>query len=301
MEHQGSTFLSGCPAVPGFFYFAKELDALVAEDTPNSSFFRFRDVDTEAQFRKFDTSVGWPAISMALVNLPQGRIVIGISPYGDYWELESLSTKQSVGKIAGFKGNLRRITTVDGEFLACGMNRVALKRISTGNWSSFGPGPLKDDPNVVGFEGIAGYSASELYAVGWAGEIWWCNKGEWRRADSPTSAILTSLTCAPDGLVYVVGHDGVMLKGRRDQWELVETGRQENLKDVVQFSSQIYVCTDFALLKLEEVGLVEDTDFTNLVDKPATCLHLLETSSELVSLGTKDIFVKRDALWTRLV
>jgi hypothetical protein len=301
MEHQGSTFLSGCPAVPGFFYFAKELDALVEEDTPNSSFFRFRDVDAEAQFRKFDTSVGWPAISMALVNMTQGRIVIGISPYGDYWELESLSTRQSVGKMANFNGNLRRLAALDGQFLACGMNRVALRRVSTGNWDSFGPGPLSGDPNVVGFEDIAGYSASELYAVGWNGEIWWCDHGKWLRTDSPTSAILSSLTCAPDGHVYVVGHEGVMLKGRRDQWELVETARQENLKDVAQLNGQVYVCTDFALLKLEEAGLVEDSDFARPDDRPATCLHLLETATELVSLGTKDVFVKRDTPWTRLV
>jgi hypothetical protein len=104
MEHQGSTFLSGCPAAPGFFYFAKELDELVAEGTPNTSFFRYRDVDAQAQFRKFDTSVGWPTISMALVNMTQGRIVVGIGAHGDYWELESLSTKQCDGKSLVSKG-----------------------------------------------------------------------------------------------------------------------------------------------------------------------------------------------------
>jgi hypothetical protein len=203
-------------------------------------------------------------------------------------------------QIARFKGNLRRIATIDGEFFACGMNRVVLKRRSIGKWSSVGPGALKNDPNVVGFEDIAGYSASELYAVGWGGEIWWCDDGKWRRANNATSEILTSLTCAPNGHVYVVGHNGVMIKGRRDQWELVKTGRQENLKDVAQLNGQIYVCTDFAILKLEEAGLVNDADFSNL-DRPATCLHLLETPSELVSLGPKDVFVKRDTPWTRIV
>lgn len=301
MEQEGSTFLAGCPAMPGFFYFAKEADVLVEEGEPNSTFFRFRDVDAEAQFRKFDESVGWPVISMSLVNKPKGRVVIALSPYGDYWELDSLSTQEDVGKIARFTGNLRRLAAVDGKFFACGMDRVALKRNRTGSWTSFGPGPLKHDPPVVGFEDIAGYSATELYTVGWGGEIWWYDGKLWQRADSPTSAILSSMTCAPDGHVYVVGHDGVMLKGRRDQWELVETGRTENLKDVAQLDGQIYVCTDFALFKYQESGLVEESDFAPLDERPATCLHLLESTGELVSLGTKDVFVKRDAAWYRLV
>lgn len=301
MEHKGSTFIAGVSAMDGFFYFAKEVDDLVKDDQPNSSFFRFRDVDAQAQFRKFRESVGWPTISMAMIDMKEGRVVIALSPYGDYWELESITTKQDVGKIASFKGNLRRLAAVDGKFLACGMDRTALRRTKTGLWTSFGPGPLKEDPEVVGFEDIDGYSATELYAVGWGGEIWWYDGKKWRRVDSPTSAILTSMTCAPDGMVYVVGHDGVMLRGRQDQWELIETGRAENLKDVAHLNAKIYVCTDFALFTLQESGLVAETDFAPAGDRPATCLHLLESSGELVSLGTKDVFVKRDAAWQRLV
>lgn len=301
MEHEGSTFLSGCSSRAGFFYFAKEADELVEEGEPNSTFFRFRDGDAAAPFRKFDQSVGWPAISMAYAKLEPSPVIVAISPYGDYWELESVTPDERVGKIAKFTGNLRRLAVVDRKFYACGMDRVALRRTGAGRWTSFGPGPLSGDPKVVGFEDIAGYSATELYAVGWGGEIWWFDGKKWRRADSPTSAILSSMTCAPDGSVYVVGHDGVMLKGRRDQWELVETGRTDNLKDVADLDGQIYVCTDFALFKLQKPGLVEETDFAQVEDRPATCLHLLESTGELLSLGTKDVFVKRDAAWSRLV
>lgn len=301
MEHEGSTFLSGCASRAGFFYFAKESDEEANADTPNASFFRFRDGDAEAPFRMFDESVGWPAISMAYAKLDPSPIIVAIGPNGDFWELESVSADERVGKISKFTGNLRRLTSVDGTFFACGMNRVALRRTSPGRWAAFGPGPLKDDPPVVGFEDIAGYSATELYAVGWGGEIWWYDGKQWRRADSPTSTNLSSMTCAPDGSVYVVGHDGVMLKGRRDQWELVETGRPENLKDVAFLNGQLYVCTDFALFKLQKSGLVPETEFANGNDRPATCLHLLESAGELVSLGTKDVFVKRDAAWQRLV
>jgi hypothetical protein len=288
--------------MPGFFYFAKEADELVADGEPNSSFFRFRDTDADAQFRQFDETVGWPAISMAVVEHPKkGRVVVAVSPHGDYWELESLSAEERVGTIAKFTGNLRRLIAVDGEFFACGMNRVVLRRTKPGKWTSIGPGALEDDPAVVGFEAIGGYSATELYAVGWGGEIWWYDGEQWQRVDSPTSVILSSMTCAPDGFVYVVGHDSVMVKGRRDHWELVDTGWSEDFRDVAQLDGQVYVCTDSALLTFQESGLVEETDFAPEEDRPATCLQLLESAGELVSLGGKDVFVKRDAAWHRLV
>jgi hypothetical protein len=301
MEHEGSTFLSGCASRAGFFYFAKEADELAIEDEPNTSFFRYREADTAAQFRMFDESVGWTAISMALVDTPPGRVVIAVSPRGEYWELESVSTKQDVGRIAKFTGNLRRLAAVDRKFYACGMDRVVLKRTKTGSWKSIGPGPQTNDPQVVGFEDIGGYSTNELYAVGWGGEIWWYDRQTWRRAESPTTTTLTSLTCAPDGIVYAVGHDGVLVKGRHDTWERVETGRSEDLKDVAHLDTQIYACTDHALYKLQTPGLIEETNFDQPHDRPTTCLHLLESPGELVSLGTKDVFIKQDAAWHRLV
>lgn len=301
MEHQGSTFISGCYTEPGFFYFAKELDELINEGTSNSSFFRFRDVDKEAQFRKFNESVGWPAISMATIKKPETKIVIAISPYGDFWELESVTTKQIVSKISGFEGNLRNIVAIDGVFFACGMNREILKRIDAENWLSFGPETLQNEPTIIGFENMSGYSLSEMYAVGWNGEIWWYNSDNWNKVNSPTSSILSSLTCASDGFVYIVGQDGILIKGRYDNWELVETGRYENLKDVAYNNGVLYVCSDFGLFKLEKTGLVDETNFEDTEDKPLTCLYLLETSTELVSLGLKDVFVKKELNWERLV
>lgn len=301
MEHDGSTFLSGAAASSGFFFFAKELDKLAADDTPNSSFFVY-DEDDEEAFRKYDENVHWPAISMATVKPSGGkRVVVAIGPNGDFWELFPASTDEVLGRVAQGQFNLRKLATVDDEVYACGMNRIVLKRNGTGQWSSFGPGPDAADPAVVGFEAIGGYSSDELYTVGWGGEIWWYDSGRWRRADSPTNANLTALTCAPDGKVYGVGHDGVLVTGRRDQWQLVETTRRDNLRSVAQLHGRIHVATDFAIYELTGAGLVPATDFADPDDRPSTCLHLLEAADGLVSLGQKDVFVKRDGPWQRLV
>lgn len=300
MEHAGSTFLSGAAGSADFFFFAKERDDLARDDTSNASFFRYKAADSEAAFRKYDENVHWPAISMATVK-PSGaqRLVVAIGPNGDFWELNPSTTDERTGKIPGAT-NLRRLSTIDDGIYACGMNRVVLKRDGAARWTSLGPGPDAADPAVVGFEDIGGFSDAEMYAVGWGGEIWWCDHGRWRRVDSPTNANLSALTCAFDGMVYVVGHDGVMLRGRRDLWQRVDTTRRENLRGVASLDGQIYVVSDSAVFRLGDGSLVPDPDFGG--DAPATCLHLLEAPDGLISLGQKDVFVKRaDSAWRRLV
>ncbi|SFO11559.1 hypothetical protein [Nitrosospira briensis] len=302
MKHETSTFLSGCAPFYDFFFFAKELDELTEKGTPNSSFFCFDEEDTDAQFRKYDESVNWPAIAMAAVK-PEGSSgsIVAIGPNGDYWEVEPSSAQESVGKIAHFHGNLRALSVIEETIFASGMDRAVLEREEKGKWRSIGPSPTKDDADIIGFEDMDGYSKAEMYAVGWGGEIWWFDHGTWRQVDSPTSANLTALCCAADGLVYIVGDNGTMLRGRRDTWSVIDTDRMENLMDVAFFNGTIYVTTDFRVLKLADEKLVNDTDFADSNDLPATCLHLLTVANGLISLGTKDVFRRNQEPWKRLV
>ena len=302
MEHETSTFLSGCAPFYDLLFFSKELDELAIKGAPNSSFFIFDETDSEDCFRKYDESVGWPAIAMTTIK-PEGgtREVIAIGPNGDFWELEPCSTQETVGKITGFNGNLRTLSVIDETILACGMGRVVLQRESKGQWNSIGPSPLENDPEIVGFEDIDGYSKAEMYAVGWGGEIWWYDNGIWRQADSPTSVNLTALCCAEDGTVYVVGHNGIMLQGRHDTWKVIDTERKENLRDVAFYNGEVYVTTDFRILKVDDEKLVNETAFAETNDIPLTCLHLLTAADGLISLGTKDVFRLKTGNWERLV
>ncbi len=299
MKHEGSTFLSGAAGTADFFFFAKERDELAAKDTPNSSFFVYDEEDGDQAFRKYDENVPWPAVAMATVKPPgENRVVVAVGPNGDVWELDVLSTDERVGRIAD-AGNVRSLVVVGNEIYACGMNRGVLQRKAFARWDAVGPGPQAADSAIVGFEDLGG-SGDELYAVGWGGEIWWRDAGAWRRVDSPTRANLTALTIAADGTVHVVGHDGVMVKGRRDRWELVDTGRRENLRDVATLAGRVYAVSDGALFWLDAASLVPESDFAG--GPPATCLHLLEAPDGLVSLGQKDVFIKRSgASWKRLV
>jgi hypothetical protein len=301
MNHEGSTFLSGCAVRTGFWFFAKEVDELVEQDEPNSSFFCFDDEDVGAEFMKYDEIVGWPALSMAVTEINSKLFVVAVGPHGDYWEMLPSTAAETVGKIAASHGNLRKLSVVEGEIFACGMNRTVLQRKAVGQWQPIGPGGMDADPPVVGFEDIAGNSLHEMYAVGWGGEIWRFINRQWQRADSPTSVTLTALTVSPGGDVYAVGHDGMLLTGRHDSWQIIDTGRAETLRDVAFLGESLYVVTDFNILVLSDDGLVQAHDFSNPEDVPATCLHLLEASDGLVAMGTKDVFINKGDGWLRVV
>jgi hypothetical protein len=301
MKHELSTFLSGCAVSCEFFYFAKELDEVAQAGSPNSTFYRYKDADTQSALRRFDATVSWPAIAMATSKPADSiRVVIAIGPNADYWELEPLSTQERVGQIADFKGNLRNLAVIADAIYSCGMGRAVLLRKAPGQWQSIGPKAMKGDPAVIGFEDIGGYDENEMYAAGWGGEIWWRDEGKWRRIDSPTSVNLRALCCTDDG-VYIVGQNGTLLRGRHEAWDVLASGRKENLMDVAAYDGQIYVCTDFRILKLKGEKLVNDTSFAQKTDLPATCLYLLQAADGLISLGQKDVFRRKDGPWERII
>jgi hypothetical protein len=64
--------------------------------------------------------------------------------------------------------------------------------------------------------------ATELYAVGWQGEIWHYDGEKWHQLPSPTKLVLVDVCCAGDGTVYACGREGLLLKGRDQTWEIVE-------------------------------------------------------------------------------
>jgi hypothetical protein len=284
-----------------FFFFAKEVDEVAQSGWPNSIFFVFDETDPEAQYQRYDVSVGWPAIAMATSKPPGAdRLVVALGPNGNYWELEPAPMLERAGQIADFQGNLRNVAVIDDVFYACAMGRRVLRRESPGVWRDIGPGTFAGDPVVIGFEDIGGYGANEIYAVGWGGEIWWRDGGQWKRIDSPTSGHLHALCCAEDA-VYAVGQDGTMVRGRYDSWEVLPTGRMEDLRDVAVYRGEVHVCTTFRLLRWTDGQLVNDTDFAESADQPATCQNLLCAADGLILLGEKDVFRLRDGLWRRLV
>jgi hypothetical protein len=297
MNHEGTSFLSGCAPFHDMLFFAKMDDELAAQDKPQSLFFMMN----REKWGRYKELVSWPAMGMTTRKLgKEPRLVVAVGPNGAFWELFGPSAIETVGFV-GQKVTLRTVVTIGDAIFACGMGRVVFERVEAGQWRPVGPEtPKTADMTVIGFEDMAGFSETEIYAVGWHGEIWRWDRKTWRQIDSPASANLNAVTCGGDGVVYAVGDGGVMLMGRNDEWTVVETGRRENLMDVAWYDNSVYVVTDFRIFTLQNGRLVEDTNFASPEARPTTCLHLLAADGGLFSLGPKDVLRRTTGPWERL-
>jgi hypothetical protein len=196
---------------------------------------------------------------------------------------------------------IRRVAAIEDIIFAAGMGRSVIRRVDRGRWIEFGPGTTAaDEGQVIGFEGIDGFSAGDIYVAGWGGEIWRWFRDAWRQIDSPTSANLNAVACGAHGTVYVVGDNGSMVRGAGDLWQTIDTQRPENLQDVAVFGEDVFVVTDHKILRLSPSGLVPEERFVS-GDMPSTCLHLLLASDGVVSMGPKDLFVFSAGTWRRVI
>ena len=295
MDHALSTFLSGCAPFHDLIIFAKSLDTMEAEDQPNSTFL----LQNEENLTKFPNSVGWAAVGMATLK-PEGqaRVICAVGPNGELWEGLPANATSVEGEIGIGEHAWRSLAVIEGEVYACGMDRTAAVRTGPLAWRDISAPPAEDDALIIGFESIDGFSAKDIYAVGWQGEIWQRDGTRWRQIDSPVSTNLNAVCCAEDGVVYVVGDNGVMLRGRDDQWTEIDTGLSDTLQDVRDYEGKVYVVTDFDIYELAGDTL-EPVDLGD--DEAGTCLHLLKAADGLISLGQKDVLKLHAGEWSRVV
>lgn len=296
-EFPSTSFLAGCPGTQTALFFAKEIDHRSAQGLQNSTF-----VAVNAQgWTQYSLDVGWACIAIATIKPADGaRTVVAIGAHGHWWEVQPATADQNTGQIEGVRYHLRSLRAIGSTVYAVGMDRTVQQRLGPGRWQPMGPQRPDKSEGIVGFEDIDGFGEDEMYAVGWQGEIWRCLAGRWSRIDSPVSANLYAVCCASDGMVYAVGTAGTMLKGRGETWEIIDTGRDAELMDVSEHNGQIYVATNFTILKLIDGKLVAETDFAD-DDRPRECLSLERGPGVLLSIASKDVFRRTDGSWTRIL
>jgi hypothetical protein len=121
--------------------------------------------------------------------------------------------------------SLTAIRVIGDHLYVGGMRRMLYRCALDGRvWERLDEGLRQslEDPEIAGVLSFDGYSAQELYAVGFNGEIWWRDAGHWLRIDSPTSARLTAVRCTSAGVCFVGGAQGVLLVGRGNQWSVID-------------------------------------------------------------------------------
>lgn len=289
------TYVSGCVRYHDLGYVASQDDA-VPGDVEHS---HLHEIDRGKL--GFIGAVTWATASMAVSRHPHEQM-IAISAHGEVklfgsgkQSEELVSTPHGTPETRGL---LRKVRTIGSKTFVVGMGRQAYRRDGENQWTCLDQAIRPGIGEVKGFESVDGYSETDIYAVGWDGEIWHFDGQHWQQKSSPTSNVLTNVLCAGDGFVYASGRQGLLLRGRGDVWAGIgHEGIGEDIRDLAWFDQRLYLVTCAGLYTLTD-GKPAPVDFGE--DSPASFHRLGTADGVLWSFGKKDVMAFDGQAWTRI-
>lgn len=202
-------------------------------------------------------------------------------------------------------GDLREIRQVANAVYVVGMGRTVYVRKAAGEWTRIDES-IRVKPGEVdkGLNSIHGYSAEELYAVGFDGELWRYDGKSWSAIDSPTNSILYRVVCAPDGFTYAFGQSGVVLRGRGNDWIALENDvTDETIWGATAFKDTVYASTVNGMYVIDDEKLGEYQPKLNKknakIAPGLSFYHLDANDTRMWSAGRKMVMWTEDAkIWT---
>jgi hypothetical protein len=197
------------------------------------------------------------------------------------------------------RGGLRNIKIIGQHVYVAGMGRQVYCRMSE-TWHRCDSGVVESlgCNEVSGFQSIDGFSEKEIYAVGYGGEIWLFDGSKWQLLASPTNLILENVLCAPDGVVYVSGQLGSLIRGRQYSWEVVEHDiTEDNFWDMVWFNGCLWLSTIYSIFTFKDnIIKEEDMGFGHKV----SCRYLNADNEVLWSFGSQDLGMYDGNSWIKI-
>jgi hypothetical protein len=293
-----NSFIKGAVRNSHLGYVVCSKDRLVVDKVPHSIFVAWN----RGEFGDIVTK-NWYTAGVCIIE-DQAEHMLAVSEYGDVIVFGSGENFEEeidfIKNYSEIKVPLRGVRSIDNIAYVVGMNRQVYKRSSRGVWRSIAQEitPKLDDP-VLGFESIDGFSEKELYAVGWEGEIYHFNGAHWHKNDGITNLILTDVCCAENGIVYVSGQVGTLLKGRGDQWEVLDIGDfNQDIWSVTWFKGILYFAT------MQNVFFIDDDNKIALVEMGADKIYsagqLNVRKNIMWSIGAKDLMAFDGGNWSRI-
>jgi hypothetical protein len=191
---------------------------------------------------------------------------------------------------------IRSVSEIDRKAYAIGIRGMVYRLEKPSLWRRIDEGL----PETFDGQAIHGFKANEIYAVGMGGQLWHYDGEKWRQRELPTNQNLTCVKCAGDGAVYIGGHDGVLFRGRLDQWVALhhEETIDEDVWDLEWFDGALYVSTIDSVFRLKKTTF-ERIDFGT--QKVNSCYQLSAAEGVLWSSGEFDVMSFDGKRWTRVV
>ncbi len=192
-------------------------------------------------------------------------------------------------------GGIRSLSEIGGKAYAVGLRGMVYQLDGLRKWTRIDEG-LPDSFNI---QAIHGFEISDTYAVGRHGELWHYNGKRWTKRELPTNKNLNTVKCAGNETVYLAGHDGILIRGRENIWEIIDHEEtDDDIWDLEWFEGKLYVSTMDAVYRLKKEEL-EPVDFGK--DPPKSCYQLSAAKGVMWSNGEYDIMSFDGNAWARIV
>jgi hypothetical protein len=280
-------------------YITMVLDEYAAKRAPHSILFQW----DAGRFQKIN-GVQWNTVGLDVFRQPRPAVVA----LGEFGKViiagPGILKIEEIGIVGSSEDRIvpmRALKVLNAKIYAVGMRRQAYLRTEQGVWKPIHGDmlcPLESDV-VKGFETIDGFGDTELYAAGWEGEIWEFNGSSWKQIVSPTNLTISSLCGATDGKIYACGQAGLLLRGRHEAWEIIDTEKiKEDFWSIVCFKGRIYISGFRHILELTDDGLIEVKEASALTDS----FYALSTNGEVLwSTGSKAVLSFDGERWLRII
>ncbi len=248
--------------------------------------------------------LNWNARSCTICHAPAERF-LAMSEQGYVLALGGgdVVVEPRIADGSDIPGPLTEIREIAGKrAFAVGTLRQCYVRQAPGRWERIDETCRATGRGAAdfGFMSIDGFSATEIYATGWEGEIWGFDGETWSRKETPTNLALYRVCCAGDGFVYAVGQRGTILRGRGDRWvDVPHEGTELDIWGCEWFQDRLVVATVHSLFDLGENTLAPVV--FGSAPPPASCLHLSAADGVLWSIGTHDVLQLDASGWSAIV
>ena len=194
--------------------------------------------------------VGWnkPKVGVAILPRELGLIAsdsekgaVSVIGPGGPWPMEYIDEEKWA--------NTRRLKCIGGYTYSVGLFRKIYKRIDMGKWVKLDKGLPEDNVSTnYGFKDIDAFSDTDFYAVGGCGDVWHYDGDTWTQCAFPSNQQLSTVTCAPDGNVYIGGEGCSLWVGRGHSWQQVAKGGSTILwNETVWFQDKLWLSSDYQL------------------------------------------------------